>query len=151
MRRGFNVLPWGESLKRFTAADMLLLLCGPSTIDAEQVIANIDFSYGNWQGSKTLDHICQHLRTLSEADLRNFLKFVTGSPSLPHGGLGAGGMASNQPAGKICFTRLPNSQRLPEAHTCFNSVDLPDYNDLAMLQEKLRQAIDNDDGKFDIL
>merc|ERR1712146_96283 len=89
MRRGFNILPWREALKRFTAKDMILLLCGPSSIDAEQIIANIDFTYGNWGRSKTLEHLREHLRSLTEAQLRCFLKFVTGSPSLPYGGLGS--------------------------------------------------------------
>jgi len=60
---------------------------------------------------------------------------------------GAAGTAT----GRICFTQLPKSDRLPEAHTCFNTVDMPDYNDYAMMRDKLMQSIDNDDGKFDLI
>ena len=32
--------------------------------------------------------------------------------------------------------------RLPQAHTCFNTIDLPDYATEEMLNRKLRQALD---------
>ena len=81
-------------------------------------------------------------------NLRLFLRFVTGSPGLPAMGLHK---TESQPAGKICFTRLPNSQRLPEAHTCFNTVDMPDYNNYETLKNKMDIAMNGDDGKFDLL
>ena len=90
-------------------------------------------------------------------ELRRFLRFVTGSPNLPYGGLSGGGVGSGQAGatgsatGKICFTRLGQSDRLPEAHTCFNTVDMPDYRDYETLRDKLIQSIDNDDGKFDLV
>ena len=73
---------------------------------------------------------------------------MTGSPGIPAMGLKK---TEGQPAGQICFTRLPNSQRLPEAHTCFNTVDMPDYNDYDVLKSKMDQAMNGDDGKFDLL
>ena len=178
IRKGFHSLDWRGSLKRFNALDFRKLLCGPDTLTADMVVDNIDFTYGDWRGSRTLEHIKRFLhecemgrvrrRSSGKSDrhhkgdhsegsleLRRFLRFVTGSPSLPYGGLSGGGSggqaAAGAATGRICFTQLPKSDRLPEAHTCFNTVDLPDYNDYVTLRDKLMQSIDNDDGKFDLI
>ena len=149
IRHGFNILDWDTSLDRFNETDFRTLICGPSVINAALVIENIDFDHGDWKRSKTLTHLSKYLKYLDKKHrLRAFLRFVTGSPGLPAMGLQK---SEGQPAGKICFTRLPNSQRLPEAHTCFNTVDMPDYNDYNVLQVKMDQALSGDDGKFDLL
>ena len=82
----------------------------------------------------------------SADDLRRFVRFITGSPNLPHGGLGREGISRDGDGdsySKIKLSRLPRSQadRLPEAHTCFNTCDLPDYNNLAALREKFQIAM----------
>ena len=153
IKRGFNLLPWKSSLRRFNDMDFRTLLCGPSLINAASIISNIDFDHGDWKRSKTLDHVVKYLHYLETTTkngkgLRLFLRFVTGSPGLPAMGLQK---TEGQPAGKICFTRLPFSQRLPEAHTCFNTVDMPDYNNYEMLKNKLDVAMNGDDGRFDLL
>ena len=150
---GFNLLKWNNSLCRFNEQDFKTLICGPLIINAKLIIDNIDFYHGDWKRSKTLEiYIPKYLKYLEkekkQEGLRTFLRFVTGSPGLPAMGLEK---SDGQPAGKICFTRLPNSQRLPEAHTCFNTVDMPDYNDYNVLQNKMNQAMTGDDGKFDLL
>ena len=174
IRKGFHTLDWRDGLKRFNALDFRKLLCGPEILTANLVIENIDFTHGNWRGSNTLKHVkrflhdCEAGRISSStkgrpvgggsrgsSELRRFLRFVTGSPNLPYGGLASGssntGQTSGSAASKICFNPLAKSERLPEAHTCFNTVDLPDYNDYEMLRDKLMQSIGNDDGKFDII
>ena len=150
IRKGFHILPWNDNFRRFNEMDFRMLICGPSNIDAVTVIENIDFDHGDWKRSKTLEHVAKYLKSLEkEKDgLRKFLRFVTGSPGIPAMGLKK---TEGQPAGQICFTRLPNSQRLPEAHTCFNTVDMPDYNDYDVLKSKMDQAMNGDDGKFDLL
>ena len=42
---------------------------------------------------------------------------------------------------KIRFQRLPRSERLPQAHTCFNLVELPAYADYDTLKSKFDFAI----------
>ena len=149
IKRGFNILPWKNSFNRFNETDFRTLICGTSTINADSIISNIDFDHGDWKRSKTLEHVVKYLKYLEKKkNLRLFLRFVTGSPGLPAMGLHK---TESQPAGKICFTRLPNSQRLPEAHTCFNTVDMPDYNNYETLKNKMDIAMNGDDGKFDLL
>lgn len=57
------------------------------------------------------------------------LRFVTGSPRLPHGGF-AQLRAHGENLKRFTITWDHNSDplRLPSAHTCFNQLDLPLYS-----------------------
>ena len=79
------------------------------------------------------------------------MQFATGSPSLPLGGLGQVAEEEQPSMGKITFTRLPKSDRLPEAHTCFNCIDLSDYQDYNILERNFEIAIGNYAETFDLL
>jgi len=69
---------------------------------------------------------------------KRFLRFVTGSDRVP-----VGGMAEMS----FKITRLRDRPVfLPEAHTCFNQLVLPDYPDKDTLQQKLLIALSNSEG-----
>lgn len=69
---------------------------------------------------------------------KKFLLFTTGSDRIPVGGVA-------EMSFKI--TRLPHRvNNLPEAHTCFNQLVLPRYENEAILLEKLITAISNAEG-----
>jgi ubiquitin-protein ligase E3 A len=77
-----------------------------------------------------------HSMTLEEK--KRLLFFSTGSDRSPIGGLG-----------KLAFviTRHgEDSDRLPQAHTCFNHLLLPEYASREKLQERLMTAISNAEG-----
>lgn len=87
-------------------------------------------------------HICSEfwnvIESLSDDQKRKFLLFVTGSDRVPVGGMGDMNFK---------ITRGPNrSDYLPEAHTCFNQLVLPQYPDQSRLKEKLVTAIMNAEG-----
>ena len=77
-------------------------------------------------------HIGLFYRELSEEDKRMFLLFLTGSDRIP-----ARGMESVH----ITIQRTGDPNCLPVAHTCFNLLDLPEYETREKLKFKLRQAI----------
>ena len=82
----FHVFDWPSDMERFNPQDLAVLLCGPQVITPEMVMENIDFESGSWKNSRTPSHV-RLSENLDEKGLRRFLKFVTGSPNLPHGGL----------------------------------------------------------------
>ena len=149
--RGFNIFRFHSHLHRFNASDLMVLISGPTDITADMVLDNVDFNHGNWRNSKTLDHVRQYIRSLSPSKIKEFLQFATGSPSLPLGGLGQVAEEEQPSMGKITFTRLPKSNRLPEAHTCFNCIDLSDYQDYNILERNFEIAIGNYAETFDLL
>lgn len=78
---------------------------------------------------------------------RQFLKFVTGSPRLPVGGLGR-----LSPRLTIVQKR-PESGVSPDAYlpsvmTCANYLKLPDYTSKAVMRERLLTAINEGQGCF---
>ena len=76
------------------------------------------------------------------------LQFVTGSSKVPLGGF-SHLMGNN---GIMLFTiqKLPRSEKLPIAHTCFNTLDLPDYSSIDILRDKLLLAISECNEGFGI-
>ena len=69
---------------------------------------------------------------------KRFLRFVTGSDRVP-----VGGMAEMS----FKITRIRDRpDNLPEAHTCFNQLVLPDYPDKDRLYQKLTIALSNAEG-----
>ena len=42
---------------------------------------------------------------------------------------------------KFKIEKMYNSDNLPIAHTCFNQIDLPEYENIEKMKEKLLKAI----------
>lgn len=124
-------------LRLLSATDWSLLLCGEEDLTAAAVRAALVFrGYSPSSGIPTW--LPQTIEQFSIDNLRRFLIFCTGSPSLPHA-------AS---ALEITVQYLPASASLPVAHTCFFKLDLPDYPDQNHFVEKLMTAI-QECGTFD--
>ena len=108
------------------------------------------------KGLKVVHNLQRYIESMDEPKLRQFLRFVTGSSALSATfletgrGSGLGLLDGDAPGGadgeearanKIKFQRLPKSERLPQAHTCFNLVELPAYASYEKLKEKFDFAI----------
>jgi hypothetical protein len=91
------------------------------------------------------------VEALSPDNLRRFLIFCTGSPSLPPEASSASSSSSSSRSSskfEIGVQYQRRSEALPVAHTCFLKLDLPDYADEATLAAKLMKAI-QECGTFD--
>ena len=108
------------------------------------------------KGLKVVHNLQRYIESMDEPKLRKFLRFVTGSSALSANflqtgrGSGLGLLDGDAPvdadgekarANKIKFQRLPKSERLPQAHTCFNLVELPAYASYEKLKEKFDFAL----------
>ena len=69
---------------------------------------------------------------------KRFLRFVTGGDRVPVGGM------SEMNFKITCLRDRP--VYLPEAHTCFNQLVLPEYPDKNTLHQKLIIALSNAEG-----
>jgi len=85
--------------------------------------------------------------TYSQRELRQLLKFITGSARLPIQGFSSlqGTAKSNKPFTIHVVDNL-SSDCLPKAHTCFNRLDVPRYESLDKFKSKLRLAVDETEG-----
>ena len=81
------------------------------------------------------------------ASAATFLKFVTGSPRLP-----VGGLARLSPRLTIVQKRpeegISPDAYLPSVMTCANYVKLPDYSTKEVMRERLVTAISEGQGAF---
>lgn len=84
------------------------------------------------QESPVIQWLWEILRNFDQETLAKFLFFVTGSFKVPFGGF------KNF---RLKIEKLYDGNALPTAHTCFNQLDLPEYESKEKMREKLLVAI----------
>lgn len=99
--------------------------------------------------SNSSSHLIQIVESYSSEMRARLLQFVTGSSRVPLQGFRAL-QGSTGAVGPRLFTihlttDVP-TQNLPKAHTCFNRIDLPPYENYQLLYDKLTQAVEETCG-----
>ena len=117
-KKGFQEIISSELLVVFDWNELELLICGMPDITIEDLTQHTHFSGDSSSHQK--ENFFRCLRAFTREQRTRFLQFVTGSSSLPVGGLG-----SLSPKLTVNFTSSMDPQMLPRSHTCFNSVDFP--------------------------
>jgi len=123
----------GSSIGLCRPEEVELLVVGSPELDFDALEANTLYEGGYDENSETIKSFWRFIKSIDRNDQTNFLKFATGSPKAPIGGLGALNFKI-QRAG-------PDSQQLPTTHTCFNTLLLPDYGTDEKVAELLGRAI----------
>ncbi|PNH11036.1 Ubiquitin-protein ligase E3A, partial [Tetrabaena socialis] len=136
--QGFHQVCGGPALSLFQHEELELLVCGLPHLDFGAMRANARYEGGYSRAHPTIVMFWQVLSELDMDQKRRFLAFSTGCNRAPVAGLGAL-VLTIQRSG-------PDSERLPSAHTCFNTLLLPDYATRARLKAKLLLAIENAQG-----
>lgn len=127
MKKGFFHYPsLSGHLSLLSPFDLQLLLSGTQHIDVEVIQRSLEFK--NFPVySKTPEHLRVILKKLTQNNLRRFLQLCTSTAAIPT----KGSMK------KITVVCCSDTKRLPVGHGCVYQLDLPDYNDLQKLEEKL--------------
>jgi len=107
---------------------------------------------------RTIRMLFEILSTFTKREQRSFIQFVTGSPSLPVGGLAALDppitfMMNESPTSTVKSSQrgfaVPKlQQRFPGASTCHHILRLPTYYNSDNLRKKLLMAMNN--SRFDL-
>ncbi|GLI67883.1 hypothetical protein VaNZ11_012174, partial [Volvox africanus] len=133
---GFRVVCWGPAMSLFNAQELERLVCGNPRLDFVALRDAARYEGGFTRDSPAVSWLWDIvLHELSAEDQRAFLKFFTGSDRSPLGGLG-----SLHP---VIQRDGPDSHKLPTAHTCFNTLLLPEYCSREKLAGLLQLAINN--------
>ena len=78
------------------------------------------------------------LKSWSQAKLAKLLWFITGSSQLP-----VDGFAGLKKSGLVIqIERALRPNRVPEAHTCFAILDLPEYTTVDLMEQMFSLALD---------
>ncbi|KAI3512096.1 hypothetical protein L1887_19286 [Cichorium endivia] len=145
-KSGFNQVFPIKNLEIFTDEELERLLCGESeTWNSNQLSDLIKFDHGYTASSPPIIHFLEVIQEFDYEQQKAFVKFVTGAPRLPIGGL-----ASLNPkltiVRKLCDKVVDAD--LPSVMTCANYLKLPPYSSKEMMKEKLLYAITEGQGSF---
>jgi ubiquitin-protein ligase E3 A len=136
--RGVMRVMEDASLNLFRPEEFELLVVGSPELDFDALEAHAQYEGGYDKDSETVKNFWRFIKTIDRESQLQFLKFATGSPKAPIGGLGEL---------KIKIQRAgPDSPQLPTSHTCFNTLILPDYDSYEKLEERLSRAIKECEG-----
>lgn len=139
-KQGFHELIPLNDCRIFNEVELELLTSGLPDIDVADLKANVDYS-GYSAGSPQISWFWNSVSKMGQEDLARFVMFVTGTSKVPIEGFAAlQGMNGPQRL-SIHRASCTVKTRLPSAHTCFNQLDLPEYDDAETLSERLLVAI----------
>jgi E3 ubiquitin-protein ligase HUWE1 len=135
--RGFHGLIPKEEITFLEPNELDLLICGVPEVSIADLRKNCEFVRPYDAKHPVVAMLFTVLEKWDSEKLAKFLIFVTGSSQVPLGGFAtlrqAGTPIRVQPGG--------TKERLPSAHTCMNTLDLPEYEDEEEMQGKLLIAI----------
>lgn len=143
-KQGFNELIPFEDIRIFNEVELELLTSGLPDIDVADLKANVEYT-GYSVGSPQINWFWTAVSQMVQEDLARLVMFVTGTSKVPLEGFSAlQGM--NGPQKFQIHRAAGDKNRLPSAHTCFNQLDLPEYESYEILTERLLCAVRETEG-----
>lgn len=134
--KGLNELVPDSLLSIFDERELELLLCGIGKIDMDDFRKNTMIcSSSSFMFSRVVEWFWTVVSSFGQDELALLLQFASGSSQLP-----PRGFAELRPKFQISHSPAAYNS-LPTAHTCFNQLCLPDYEDCATLHRMLLLAI----------
>ncbi|KAI8851315.1 hypothetical protein BC829DRAFT_387137, partial [Chytridium lagenaria] len=130
----YDVIP-KDLVKIFNEQELELLISGLPDIDIDDWKNNTE--YQNYTSSSPqIQWFWRAVRSFSQEERAKLIQFVTGTSKVPLEGFkaleGSGGVQKFQ-----IHKDFSSTSRLPSAHTCFNQVDLPEYESYEQLRGNL--------------
>ncbi|KAK5175702.1 E3 ubiquitin-protein ligase tom1 [Saxophila tyrrhenica] len=136
---GFHEIIPAELISIFNEQELELLISGLPEIEIDDWKANTE--YHNYQAtSPQIQWFWRAVRSFDKEEKAKLLQFVTGTSKVPLNGFkeleGMNGFA------KFNIHRdYSSKEKLPSSHTCFNQLDLPEYESYEHLRQQLYTAI----------
>jgi len=133
--QGFYSLVSARELRHLTEGELAQALEGEEGFDLEDLKDHARYTQGAKATTADVQMFWRVLGTFSPSQKGQFLQFVTGCPRGPL--VGASGLDP-----LFTVQRVPKTNKLPTASTCFNRLKLPAYGDEGLLRRKLLTAIE---------
>ena len=129
----FEIIPQ-EVFRGLSGEQFKNLICGQREINVDQFLDHMNF-YGTWSPGRQ-DWFRQIVRSFNQKRLSNLLRFITGFEVLPSNGFAGLGR-------RIAITAFTvDLKPLPFGHTCFKSLDMPQYDTFDETNEILTNVVD---------
>ncbi|KAI5288324.1 hypothetical protein KEM54_005299, partial [Ascosphaera aggregata] len=144
--KGFHDIIPKQLISIFNEQELELLISGLPDIDIDDWKANSE--YHNYTStSPTIQWFWRAVRSFDKEERAKLLQFVTGTSKVPLNGF-------KELEGMNGFTKFNihrdygTKDRLPSSHTCFNQLDLPEYDSYEELRQRLYTAMTTGSGYF---
>jgi len=135
LRKGLNAIVPANHLALFSWYDLELMVCGNPNIDIEALRKHTLFR-GVSAGSPLVKNLWKCLESFNSEERQMFLRFVWGRSRLPI-------VDSDWNQEFTIHLLRAGDDKLPIAHTCFFSLEIPNYSSYDILRKKIVFAIYN--------
>ncbi|KAL8615914.1 hypothetical protein ACOMHN_034590 [Nucella lapillus] len=142
--KGLNALVPQNLLQIFDENEVELLMCGLQDIDVNDWKQHTAYKGEYNPNHPVIIHFWKAVYSCNNEMRSRLLQFVTGTSRVPMNGF-AELYGSNGPQ-LFTIEKWGNPTQLPRAHTCFNRLDLPPYENYSSLRSKLVTAVENAQG-----
>ncbi|KAG6010263.1 hypothetical protein E4U21_007312 [Claviceps maximensis] len=137
--KGFHEIIPAELISIFNEQELELLISGLPDIDVDDWKSNTE--YQNYTpSSQQIQWFWRAVRSFDKEERAKLLQFVTGTSKVPLNGFkeleGMNGVSRFN-----IHRDYGDKNRLPSSHTCFNQLDIPEYESYDMLRAQLYKAI----------
>ncbi|KAJ2234301.1 E3 ubiquitin-protein ligase tom1 [Coemansia sp. RSA 485] len=137
---GFHDLIPKDLIQIFNEQELELLISGMPDIDVDDWRNNTEYHGGYSSSSAPVQWFWRAVRSFDQEERAKLLQFVTGTSKVPLEGFAH--LQGNQGVQRFQIHKaFGSTTRLPTAHTCFNQLDLPVYDNFETLKSNLLLAI----------
>ena len=135
-KKGFEIVCRADMYKTLAPDELDIFVSGEEVMDWDSLKRFCTYN-GYDQNSRAIKWFWEIFDEMPDQEKVKFLKFSTGTDRAPLGGLGSI---------KLVIQKEGSVDRLPVAHTCFNTFSLPNYRSKQIMKHKIYLAIDNTEG-----
>ena len=147
----FKLIP-KDVIQKFTSDELELLINGRPFIDVEDWKMYTEYKEPYNTNHRIIKWFWEIMNELSQKELSNLLMFTTGASRVPFGGFVA--LESNR--GNVSKFTIQSSpfergkRNFVKAHTCFNRLDIPIFDNKNQLKEAIQFVSSNEIMGFGI-
>jgi hypothetical protein len=139
LRGFFEIIP-RDLIAIFDEQELELLISGLPDIDVDDWKNNTEYHNAYTVASPQIQWFWRCVRAMTLEERAKLIQFVTGTSKVPLEGF-AHLQGSNGRQRFQIHRDCGGKHRLPSAHTCFNQLDLPEYDSYEQLRDALKKAI----------
>ncbi|KAK4115750.1 hypothetical protein N656DRAFT_795455 [Canariomyces notabilis] len=137
--KGFHDIIPEDLIAIFNEQELELLISGLPDIDVDDWKSNTEY-HNYTAASQQIQWFWRAVRSFDKEERAKLLQFVTGTSKVPLNGFKE--LEGMNGVNRFNIHRdYGNKERLPSSHTCFNQLDLPEYESYETLRAQLLKAI----------
>lgn len=137
--KGFHDIIPEDLIAIFTEQELELLISGLPDIDVDDWKSNTEY-HNYTAASQQIQWFWRAVRSFDKEERAKLLQFVTGTSKVPLNGFKE--LEGMNGVNRFNIHRdYGNKERLPSSHTCFNQLDLPEYESYDILRSQVLKAI----------